>query len=59
MELDLNEICYLKKAKSLPKAKNINRVNQNICPQTQPSQLDSDPENTLAFQPLQQIKNSY
>ena len=47
------------KAKTLPKAKNINRVNQNICPQTQPSQLDSDPENTVASRPLQRIKNPY
>ena len=47
------------KAKTTPKAKNINGVNQNICPQTEISQLDSDPENTLASRPLQQIKNSY
>ena len=47
------------KAKTPPKAKNISRVNQNICPQTQPSQLDSDPENTVASRPLQRIKNSY
>ena len=45
--------------KTPPKAKNINGVNQNICPQTQPSQLDSDPENTWASRLLQRIKNSY
>ena len=49
----------IEKAKTPPKAKNINGVNQNICPQTQTSQLDSDPENTLASRPLQRIKNSY
>ena len=49
----------IEKAKTLPKAKNFNGVNQNICLQTQNSQLDSDPENTLASRPLQRIKNSY
>ena len=34
-------------------------MNQSICSQTQPSQLDSDPENTIASWPLQRIKNSY
>ena len=34
---------------------NINGVNQNICPQTQTSQLDSDSES----RPLQRIRNSY
>ena len=37
----------IEKAKTPPKAKNINGVNQNICPQTQISQLDPDPENTI------------
>ena len=40
------KILVIEKAKTLPKAKNINAVNQNICPQTQASQLDSDPEST-------------
>ena len=43
------------KAKTPPKAKNINGVNQNICPQMQTSQLDSDSES----RPLQRIRNSY
>ena len=30
------KMLVIKKAKTLPKAKNINGVNQNICPQTQP-----------------------
>ena len=48
------------KAKTLPKAKNINGMNQNICPQTQPLQLlDFDSENTVASRPLHRIKNSY
>ena len=49
----------IEKAKTPPKAKSINGVNQNICPQTQTSQLGSDPENTLASRPLQRIKYSY
>ena len=63
--LKLNRLAFkgkmlvIEKAKILPKAKNFNGVNQNICPQTQTSQLDSDPENTLASRPLQRIKNSY
>ena len=40
------KILVIEKAKTLLKAKNINAVNQNICSQTQTSQLDSDPENT-------------
>ena len=31
----------------------------NISPQTQLSQIDCDPENTVATRPLQRIKNSY
>ena len=42
------KMLVIKKAKTLPKAKNINGVNQKICPQTQPSQLDSDSENNVA-----------
>ena len=53
------KMLIIEKEKSSPKAKNINRVNQNIYPQTQTSQLDSDPEKTLASQPLQRIQNSY
>ena len=53
------KMLVIEKAKTPPKAKNINGVNQNICLQTQISQLDSDPETTLASRPLQQIKNSY
>ena len=45
------------KPKTPPKTKNINGVNQNIRPQPQPLQLDSDPENTS--RPLQRIKNCY
>ena len=37
----------IEKAKTPPKAKNINGVNQNIRPQTQISQLDPDLENTI------------
>ena len=51
------KMLVIEKPKTPPKAKNINGVNQNICPYTQPSQLDSDPENK--FRPLQRIKNSY
>ena len=36
------KMLVIEKAKTLPKAKNINAVNQNICPQTQISQLDSE-----------------
>ena len=46
-------------AKTRPKPRSINGVNQNICPQTQPPQLDFDPENTVASRPFQRIKNSY
>ena len=53
------KILVIEKAKTPPKAKNIIGVNQNICPQTQLSQWNSDPENTVASRPLQQIKNSY
>ena len=55
------KMLVIEKAKTPPKVKNINGVNQNICPQTQPSQLDSDPENTVvsASRPFQRIKNSY
>ena len=53
------KMLVIENAKTLPKAKNINGVNQNICPQMQISQLDSDPENNLASRPLQRIKNSY
>ena len=49
------KMLVIENAKTLPKAKNINGVNQNICPQMQPSQLDSDPGNTVAFRPLQRI----
>ena len=49
----------IEKVKTPPKAKNINGVNQNICPQTPTSQLDYDPENTLSSRPLQRIKNTY
>ena len=48
-----------KKAKTPPRAKSINGLNQNICPQTQPPQLDFDPENTVASRPLQRIKYYY
>ena len=44
----------IEKVKTPPKAKNI-----NICPQTQPPQLDFDPEKTVASQPPQRIKESY
>ena len=49
------KMLVIEKVKTPPKAKNINEVNQNICPQMQPSQLDSDPGNTVAFRPLQRI----
>ena len=39
----------IEKAKTPPKAKNINEGNQSICPQTQPPQLDFDPENTVGI----------
>ena len=51
------KILVIEKVKTLPKAKNISGVNQNICPQTQPSQLDSDPKNYGASRPFQMIKN--
>ena len=53
------KMLVIEKAKTPPKAKNINGLNENICPQMQKSQLDSDPENTLASRPLQRIKNSH
>ena len=53
------KMLVIEKAKTPPKTKNINGVNQNICPQTQTSKLDPDLENTLASRPLQRIKNSY
>ena len=53
------KMLVIEKSKTPPKAKNINGVNRNICPQTHISQLGSDPENTLASRPLQRIKNSY
>ena len=52
-------ILVTEKAKTPPKAKSINGVNQNIRPRTLPPQLDFDPENTVDFRPLQRIKNSY
>ena len=51
------KMLVIEKVKTPPKAKNINGMNQNICPQTQPSQLDSDPENYVASRPFQRIKN--
>ena len=48
------KMLVIEKAKTSPKAKNINGVNQNVCPQTQTSQLDSDAES----RPLQRIRNS-
>ena len=42
------KMLVIEKAKTSPTAKSINGVNQNICPQTQPPQLDFDPENTVA-----------
>ena len=53
------KMLVIEKAKTPPETKNINGVNQNICPQTQTSQVDSDPENTSASHPLQRIKYSY
>ena len=53
------KMLVIEKGETPPKAKIINGVNQNICPQTQISQLHSDPENNLASRPLQRIKNSY
>ena len=47
------KMLVIEKAKTLPKAENINEVNQNTCPQTQTSQLDPGLENTLASRPLQ------
>ena len=34
-------------------------MNRDICPHTEPPQLDFDPENTEASRPLQRITNSY
>ena len=53
------EVEVFRKAKTPPKGESINGVNQNLCPQTQPPQLDFDPENTVVSRPLQRIKNSY
>ena len=53
------KMLVIQKLKNPPKAKIINGGNQKICPQTQPSQLDFDPENTEAFWPLQRITNYY
>ena len=49
------KMLVIEEVKTPPKAKNINGVNQNICPQTQISQLDSDLANTLASRPLKRI----
>ena len=51
------KMLVIEKVKTPPKAKNINGMNQNTCPQMQPSQLDSDPENYVASRPFQRIKN--
>ena len=48
----------IEKAKTLSKAKSVYRLNQNICPQTQPPRLDFNSENIAASQPLQRVKNS-
>ena len=53
------KMLVIEKAKTPPKVKSINGVNQNICPKMQPPQLDFDPENTAASRPVQRIKNSY
>ena len=53
------KMLVIEKSKNPPKAKSINGVNQNICPQTQPPQLDFDLVNTVASRPLQRIKNFY
>ena len=53
------KMLVIEKAKTLPKAKSINGVNQNICPQTQPSQKEFDPENTVVSRSLQRVKNYY
>ena len=53
------KVLLIEKAKTPPKAKTINAVNRDICPRTEPPQLDFDPENTEAFRPLQRITNSY
>ena len=53
------KMLVIEKAKTLPKARSINGVNQNICPQTQPSQKEFYPENTVVSRSLQRVKNSY
>ena len=53
------KILVIEKVKTLTKAKSINGVNQDICSQRQPPQLDFDPENTVASRSPQRIKNSY
>ena len=50
------KMLVIEKSKTPPKAKNINGVNRNICPQTHISQLGSDPENTLASRPFNGLK---
>ena len=52
------KMLVIEKVKTPPKAKSINGVNQNICPQTQPSQLNFDPENIVASRHILRIKNS-
>ena len=47
----------IEKARTLRKAKSINEANKNICLQTPSSQLDFDPENTVASRPFQRIKS--
>ena len=46
----------IENTKTPPKAKSINGGNQNICPQTQPPQLDFDPENTAASELFNGLK---
>ena len=53
------KMLVIEKSENPPKAKSINGVNQNICPQAKPPQLDFDLVNTVAPRPLQRIKNSY
>lgn len=53
------KMLVIEKEKTLPKAKNSNGVNQNICPQMQSPQLDFDSQNNVASRPLQWIQNFY
>ena len=46
------KMLVIEKAKTPPKAKNVNGVNQNICLQRQPPQLDFDSENNVASRPF-------